>query len=1019
MSLSKIFIQRPVGTTILMIALIFAGITAYFKLPVSELPDIDFPTITVTASLPGADPQTMANSVATPLEKVLGTVPGIDSMNSISSFSNTQIVIQFNLDRNIDAAAQDVQSAILQATRRLPSNMPTPPIVRKLNPADAPVLFLAMTSKHMKLTDLNDYAQNVVTPQLSTIEGVANVNIFGVKEYAVRIHLNPVALANRGLSIENVQTALNNLNVYQPSGVLRTEGQYQTLITEGGLKNAAEFADSIIAVKNGAAIRLRDVARVEDSVLNDQMQTLYNDQTALVLAVTRQPDANTVALAEKVEAALPFIAKDSPGDTRIKVVYNRGDFIKEAIKDVELTLLFAILLVVLVVYLFLRRWSYTVIAALSIPTSVIGTFGIMYLCEYNIDNLSLMGLVLAVGFVIDDAIVVLENIVRYRESGLNSMQASLVGAGQVSFTVISMSVSLVAVFIPIFFMGGIVGRLFHEFAAVVGISILLSAVVALSLIPMLMSRFLTLKNNSSIKESIKPTLTRFQQFYEITLRWSLNNTRFMLLIAAILCAATIYLFIQVPKAFIPSEDSNIIFGGIEAPQGMNYADFTAVQNQIQTLIRKNSNVKDLISSIGQSNDSTANTSSGSLNIILKPRSERSDSADQVIQQLRTVINNDVPGINVYLMNPPAIRIGGKSSNSSFQYTLLGTQWDELQDAAQKMKSVMAQIPGIQDVDTDQLTMPEFKLKILRDKAAALGITPQQIESDLYAAYGQQVVTTILKSSGDYSVIMDIDPAYQKNLNALDSFYLISNTGNKVPLSAVVEVSQTVGVAQINHYGQLPSTTLSFSLAPGYVLGDVSDAIDEAAKNNLPPGVSATFVGTAQKFQESLKTLPLLLLATIIIIYMVLAILYENFIHPLTILTALPFAILGALISLLLFNKPLDLFSFIGLIMLVGLTKKNGIMMVDFALELKREKNLDAKEAIIEACLIRLRPIMMTTVAAIVATLPIAFGLGAGGEARSALGVAVSGGLLVSQLITLYITPVFYLLFDKIASYRIK
>ncbi|MCP4472964.1 MAG: efflux RND transporter permease subunit [Gammaproteobacteria bacterium] len=1012
MNLCKIFIHRPVATVVIIVGLTLAGIIAYFHLPISELPNIDFPTIVVSAKLPGADPETMATSVATPLEKKLSTVSGIDSMSSVSSAGSTRITLQFALDRNIDAAAQDVQSAILQATRQLPSQMPDPPSIRKVNPADSSIIYIALTAKHLSMTKLDDYAENAIAPRLSMLEGVAEVNVYGAQQYAVRIHLNPTALKNRGLALDDVMSAVKAVNTNQPTGTLQSYGFYHLIKVDGNLDNAAQFGDAIIASNNGAPIRLKDVARVENSVANDKAITWYNDKQAIVLAIKREPGSNTVAVAKRILTTLPGLVNKLPGNAQLNVVYNRATFIKAAIDDVELTLLFAMLLVTAVIYLFLRKRSFTIIAALSLPISVIATFAVMYLLRYSLNNLSLMGLILAVGFIIDDAIVVLENIVRHVEQGVDRMTASLIGAKEVSFTVIAMTLSLIAVFIPIFFMGGIIGRLFHEFAAVVGIAILFSALVALSLIPMLCSRFVREGSSAKSHSFFQTFFITIKEQYTKSLRWSLDHCTMMLTIAAIIVILTALLLHVIPRGFIPAEDSGMIYGNVKAIEGITYKNFIKEQLTAKKIIEKNPNIAAVIASVGQGADAAASVNSGRLVIKLQPTSKRKLNSAAIIQQLRRQLK-PVAGLKIYLTNPPSIRIGGKVSNSHYQYVLQSTDWQTLESAANLMQKKLLALPGIEDVDIDlQLNNPELQLHILRDKAAQMGITPEQIESDLYAAYGQQQVSSILRANGDYEVIIDIDPRYQHTIAALDALYLKSATGNMVPLTALVQVKKGIGPLSVYHYGQLPAITLSFGLTPGYSLGHATKQITQIAAQALPADVSGTFSGEAEKFQQSLKTLPLLLLFTILVIYMVLAILYENFIHPLTILTALPFAIFGALLCLYLFNQTLDIFSFIGLIMLVGITKKNGIIMIDFALAARREKTLSAKEAIVSACSVRFRPIMMTTMAAIVATLPIALGIGAGGEARKALGISVVGGLIFSQFITLYMTPVFYILLDR-------
>ncbi len=1015
MNFSALFIRRPVMTIILMGGLVAFGLFAYRVLPVNELPNVDFPTIVVSASLPGASPETMANTVATPLERAFSGVSGVDSMVSSSNTGSTRITLQFSLKRQIDAAAQDVQNAIAQTQRRLPPEMNEPPTLRKVNPAESAILYIALSSKTLPLSRLDEYAQTRIADRLSMLPGVAQVLVFGSQKYAVRVELDPFALQARDLALADVATAISEANSNLPAGTLQGARRSYTVSTDGQLPDAAQYADLIISDRDGAPIHLGDVGVARAGVENDRQITTYNGHPAIVLAIKRQPGSNTVEVVQAVRKLLPGMQAQAPGDTRFDVIHDRAEFVHHSINDVTFTLALAVLLVLVVIWMFLHNISATVITALSLPTSLIGTFAVMYLLGFSLDNLSLMALTLAVGFVVDDAIVVQENIVRYLERGQSTLQAALSGSREIGFTVLSMTVSLIVVFIPILFMGGILGRLFTEFAATLGIAVAISGLVALTLTPMAASRWLRpAPPPRGISRLFERSFEAGRAAYLHGLRLAVHHWRSALVLSGLVLVATAWLFTVVPKGFIPSEDVGLIIGSTRAPEGVTFSELKHLQERAARLVRANPNVAGAMSSAGQGGGGTSGSNIGRLIIRLKPAAERADDAGAVIQQLRRAVRK-IPDLEVFFQNPPAIRIGGHSSNSSYDFVLQGPDYPTLIKAAEELKPALDRLPGVQDVNSDlEVNSPQVDVHIRRERAARLGVSVAAVQKALYDAFGGRQVSTIFGAADTYQVQMQLAPRYQQDINALGAIYVRSTQGDLVPMSAIADVRPGVGPLSVSHYGQLPAVTLSFNLSPDASLGAVTNAVKTTAARLLPAEVTGLFAGSAQAFQASMQNLPVLLAFTVIVIYMVLAILYEHFVHPLTILTALPLAGFGALLALLIFHQELNVFSFAGLILLVGLVKKNGIIMIDFALEERRKRGLDAEAAIIEACRVRFRPIMMTTLAAILGTLPSALGIGAGAQSRQTLGITIVGGLLFSQMLTLFVTPVFFVAMEKVA-----
>ena len=1019
MNLPELCIRRPVMTTLLMLAFVVFGLFAYRLLPVAALPRVDFPTIFVIAQLPGASPDTMASAVATPLEKQFSNIAGIDSMVSSSGQGSTAITIQFDLSRNIDGAALDVESEISAATRYLPPQLPAPPSFIKLNPADQPVMNLALVSSTMPLYEMDEYAETLMAQRISMLPGISQVQVYGAQKRAVRIQANPEALASKGLSFDDVQTAVAAANTITPVGQLNGNQVGYTIEGNDQLAWAKDFKQIVVAYRNGAPVRVQDVARVVDNAENNLVAGWYDGQRSIILAIFRQPDANTVEVVDNVKALLPEFRVQIPPSVQVKTLVDRSVSIRNSVSDVQFTLMLTVCLVVLVIFAFLRNVTATIIPALAVPVSLIGTFAGMYVFGYSIDNLSLLALTLSVGFVVDDAIVMLENIVRHIENGETPMEAAFRGSREIGFTILSITFSLVAVFIPVLFMAGIVGRVFREFAVTISMTILISGFVSLTLTPMLASRMLRSEHGRRHGRLYRISEAGFDHLiggYDWMLTRVLRFKLITLCVTLLSLVASVYVFSVIPKGFFPNEDTGLIFGTNEAVQDISFANMSEHQQQVAAIVQADPAVADIGSFIGASPFNPA-FNNGRMFITLKPRDERHATIEQVIQRLRRKVAQ-VPGIQTYFQAIQNINVGGRLSRSQYQYTVQDSDTKELYQVAPKLMAGIEKLSGIQDVNSDlELKNRQLVVDVNRDLASSMGITVDQVRNTLYSAFGVRQISTIYQPANDYQVILEIDPDFQRTPSDLTKLYLRTSTNQPIPLSAIAKLRTTLGPVLINHQGLLPAVTISFNLAPGVALGQAVEEIHQLERSmNLPVTVATGFQGTAQVFQQSLKGQGMLLIAAVLVIYMVLGILYESFIHPITILSGLPAAGLGALLTLMLFGMDLSIIAIIGIVMLIGIVKKNAIMMIDFAIARQRESITTPEHAIHEACLLRFRPIMMTTMAAIMGGLPIAIGVGEGSELRRPLGLAVVGGLLVSQALTLFITPVIYVYLERVRRF---
>jgi hydrophobe/amphiphile efflux-1 (HAE1) family protein len=1019
MSISEPFIRRPIATSLMMLGVLVFGIGAYALLPVAALPNVDFPTIVVSVNYPGASPETMASAVATPLEQQFAAIPGLEQMTSTSGIGSLSITLQFDLARNIDAAAQDVLTAINAATGVLPKDLPNPPTYRKTNPADRPVLIYAVYSKAMPIYKVDDYAYTIVAQKISTVNGVSEARIFGQKPYAVHVRINPGALAARGIGLEDVRNALATTTINRPKGNLEGAHQVFTIDTNDQLFSAAAFRDVIVTYRNGAPVRLKDVGEVVDATQNERIGAWYYDTPAEGLAIQRQAGANTIQLVDTIKRWIPRLQESIPPSVKIDLVSDRSLVVRAAVHDVQFTMMLTVSLVIIVIFLFLRTLWATVIPSLAVPLSLLATFGVMYAVGYSLDNISLMALTISVGFVVDDAIVMIENVVRYIEQGERPFEAALKGAGQIGFTIISITFSLIAVFIPLLFMGGIIGRLFREFAVTVSVAVVASAFVSLTLTPVLCSLFLkeqTLHGRGRFNRIAERGFDWMLRAYDRGLGFVFRHQLPTLLSTLVLMVATGYLYVTIPKGFFPEQDTGFIFGQLDAREDISFVAMANLTHQIADIVKQDPAVSGVFSFTGASAyNPTENTARVFIQLV--PHNQRDRTSGQIIQRLRPKVAA-VQGVKFYMQSGQDISIGGRLSRTLYQYTLTDTDSEELNHWAPIIEAAMKKMPELQDVASDQqVAAPHLAIEIDRDAASRMGISPSLIDETLYDAFGQRQVANLYTSTSQYKLILEVQPEFQDDPTALSKIFVIGPRGAQIPLSAFTHFAPKVEALSINHQGQFPAVTLSFNLAPGFALGQAVDKIHATmAQLRVPGTLDSSFQGTAQAFQASLSSTPLLVAAAILVVYIVLGMLYESYIHPITILSALPSAGVGALLALMLLHYDLSVIAMIGVILLIGIVKKNAIMMIDFALQAERLEGKSPREAIHQACLLRFRPIMMTTFAALFGAMPIAFGQGAGSELRRPLGISIVGGLLVSQWLTLYTTPVIYLYLERLARW---